>query len=146
MIQKAPAACIPSHLSQLAGAEEVAYIYVDLQNLEDIQMPASGSTITLQVCQAVSKGVYKAQLADTQLAYLHCLQSLNSVHPQLVLSDGTILQGKYQDTIGSLVLFDQPEAVQSNSDQELAKATLHRKAEFLCHTEKQLTMQTSPVS
>ena len=33
-----------------AGAEDSAYIYVDLHHIDDSQMPTPGSTITLQVC------------------------------------------------------------------------------------------------
>lgn len=33
-----------------AGAEDFAYIYIDLQHIDNSQMPTPGSTITLQVC------------------------------------------------------------------------------------------------
>ena len=56
------------------------------------------------------------------------------------LPDGTIVSGKYEDTIGSFVFFDKPRNAELPSDAEGAPQS---KAEYLCHTEKMLTMQPS---
>ena len=56
------------------------------------------------------------------------------------LPDGTIVSGKYEDTIGSFVFFDKPRNTELPSHAEGAPQS---KAEYLCHTEKMLTMQPS---
>ncbi|DBB16879.1 TPA: hypothetical protein ACH3X3_015115 [Trebouxia sp. C0006] len=96
------------------GAEDFAYIYVDLQHIDDSQIPTPGSTITLQ--------------------------SLGTSAPQMQLPDGTIVSGKYEGTIGSFVFFDKPCNTELPS---AAKGAPQSKATFLCHTEKLLTMQPS---
>ncbi|KAL0030663.1 hypothetical protein WJX77_001119 [Trebouxia sp. C0004] len=96
------------------GAEDFAYIYIDLQHIDDRQMPTPGSSITLQ--------------------------SLGTSAPQMQLPDGTIVSGKYEGTIGSFVFFDKPCNTELPSVTEGAPQS---KAEYLCHTEKLLTMQAS---
>ena len=59
------------------------------------------------------------------------------------LPDGTIVSGKYEGTIGSFVFFDKPCNTELPSDSEGAPQS---KAEYLCHTEKLLTMQSSSPS
>lgn len=56
------------------------------------------------------------------------------------LPDGTIVSGKYEGTVGSSVFFDMPRNTDLPSGAEGAP---QRKAEYLCHTEKLLTMQPS---
>ena len=72
-----------------------------------------------------------------------CLQNLNTATPKVNLPDGTILTGKYEDTIGSFLFFEQ-----SKRDQLPAadKSSAQPRAEFLCHTEKQIIMRAHPPS
>ncbi len=59
------------------------------------------------------------------------------------LPDGTIVSGKYEGTVGSFVFFDKPRNTELPSDTEGAQQS---NAEYLCHTEKLLTMQPSSPS
>ena len=66
------------------------------------------------------------------------LQSLDTAVPTLSLSDGSLLQGKYSETVGSFVFFDQPKLTQTSAS---STGQSQDKAQYICCTEKQLTMR-----
>lgn len=69
------------------------------------------------------------------------IQSLDTVAPSLRLPDGSMLQGKYNETIGSFVFFDQPKATQTGSLSATSVDQSQNSAQYVCCTEKQLTMR-----
>lgn len=92
-------------------------MYVNLQHLDDHQMPGPGSLVQIE--------------------------NLNTATPKIGLPDGTTLTGKYEDTIGAFLFFehsqrDQLPAADKSSEQP--------KTELLCHTEKQIVMRAHPPS
>ena len=67
------------------------------------------------------------------------MQSLDTAAPSLVLPDGSMLQGKYSETVGSFIFFDQPKPSETGSANSMSKA------QYICCTEKQLTMRPASV-
>lgn len=114
----------------------MTYVYVDLQQAGDMSMLTAGSTVTIQVWSSLPK----LALALNR-GYADDLQSLDTVAPSLRLPDGSMLQGKYSDTIGSFIFFDQPNATQTGSLPASSTGQSQKSAKYICCTEKQLTMQ-----
>lgn len=126
-----------AHFCVLAAGHEATYIYVDLQQAGDISMLTAGSTVTIQVWANFTK-IWRYRCI---VGKLMILQSLDTVAPSLRLPDGSMLQGKYSETIGSFVFFDQPKATQTGCLSTTSTGQSQNSAQYVCCTEKQLTMR-----
>lgn len=91
----------------LAGDEEVQYVVIELGADIDTALLQPGKPLTLT--------------------------GLDTDAPTLTLGDGAPLQGSYEESLGSLLVFEKGE----DSDGQPA-------AKYVCHTDKKLRFQPAP--
>ena len=104
------------------------------------QVPAPGTSVSLQVPSSRFGSSAITLDLNTFGQNIHIItlfvQNLNSLTPELVLPNGTVLKGKYEETIGSFLFFTKPASPAADA----TDTSTVIQPQYIGHTEQQLVL------
>ena len=108
--------------------EDTAYVYVDFSGIKSNLLPTVGERVSIKVRCSTNSHI---DVPNVHPCFDYMLaQGLDSAAPEVEVGDGTLLRGKYEDSIGSLMFFAREEKDPSSNprpmDEGQSTGTTHQ--------------------